>query len=286
MNDARVEQSGPLISVVVALFQGADTLQRCIDSVAGQTYAAKELIVVDGGSTDGTREILRRNESRISYWESEPDRGIYHAWNKGIARARGEWITFLGSDDYFWTADVLERMAPVLARAYPAVRIVYGAAVRVNRDGEEVVRVGEDWATAKRTFAQVMNVPHPGLMHHRSVFADHGGFDESFRIAGDYELLLRELRGRDALFVPDIVVAGVQHGGISATPRGRLLSLTESRLAQRRHGIGRPGRVWMIAYAKAVLRLGLWRILGSRIAPYVFDFGRALSGKGPYWTRQ
>lgn len=286
MTVAESSASAPLISVVIAVFNGAETMQRCIDSVSVQTYAAKELIVIDGGSTDGTVEMLRQNESKLAYWESGADRGIYHAWNKGIAHARGEWICFLGADDYFWRTDVLERMAPVLSRAYPPVRVVYGEVLRTNRLGEEVVRVGEHWQSAKETFNQVINIPHPGLMHHRSLFAEYGAFDESFRIAGDYELLLRELRDGNALFVPGLVVAGVQHGGVSATPQGRLLSLVESRRAQRMHGIKRPGRVWVVAYTKALIRLWLWRALGSRIAPYVFDFGRLISGKSPYWTRQ
>jgi len=286
MTAAQSGTSAPLISVVIAVFEGAETIQRCIDSVSVQTYVPKELIVIDGGSTDGTLEILRRNESNLAYWESEADRGIYHAWNKGLDHARGDWICFLGSDDQFWTPDVLERMVPTLVRAYPPVRVVYGEVLRVNRMGQEVLRVGEDWGSAKKSFQQVMNIPHPGLMHHRSLFEEHGGFDESFRIAGDYELLLRELRHNDALFVPGLVVAGVQHGGVSATPHGRLVSLVESRRAQRKLGITRPGRVWLVAYAKALIRLWLWRALGSRVAPYVFDFGRALTGKGPYWTRQ
>ena len=90
----------PLISIVVSVFNGADTLQQCIDSVTDQTYPAVELIVIDGGSTDGTREILLRNASKLAYWVSEPDRGIYHAWNKALVHAQGDWISFLGADDY------------------------------------------------------------------------------------------------------------------------------------------------------------------------------------------
>jgi glycosyltransferase involved in cell wall biosynthesis len=92
-----------MISVIVAVFNGAKTLQQCIDSVAGQTYPHKELIVIDGGSIDGTREILEGDATKLAYWVSEPDRGIYHAWNKALARARGDWICFLGADDYLWS---------------------------------------------------------------------------------------------------------------------------------------------------------------------------------------
>ena len=80
----------PTITIVIAVFNGAKTLERAIESVARQTYPYKELIVMDGGSTDGTVEILKRYGATIKYWESKPDRGIYHAWNKALDHAEGE----------------------------------------------------------------------------------------------------------------------------------------------------------------------------------------------------
>lgn len=79
--------AGALISVIVATFNNEGTLQQCIDSVAGQTYPHKELIVIDGGSSDGTVEPLKANKEKIAYWVSEPDRGIYQAWNKALPKA-------------------------------------------------------------------------------------------------------------------------------------------------------------------------------------------------------
>ena len=275
-----------LISIVVSVLNGAGTLQKCLDSIANQTHVAKELIVIDGGSTDGTRELLQRNQSKLTYWVSEPDRGIYHAWNKGLAKARGEWICFLGADDYFWAPDTLERLAPVLARAYPPARVVYGQVVFVNESGGAMQRIGEDWRALRERFRQIMCLPHTGLMHHRSLFEAHGEFDESFRIAGDYEMLLRELREGQAVFVPDMIVAAMTHGGVSSDPAGSLRMIREFRRAQLKNGIAGPGRHWAVAFAKAHLRVWLWRLLGHRIAPYVFDLFRLVSGKRTYWTRQ
>jgi hypothetical protein len=277
--------SQPRVSIVVSVLNGAGTLQEALDSVAGQTYAARELIVIDGGSTDGTQEILQRNASKLAYWVSEPDRGIYDAWNKGLARARGDWICFLGADDYLWAPDTLERLAPVLERAYPPIRLVYGEVAVVNESGGKMLRAGEDWRSARGRFRQIMCLPHTGLMHHRSLFEAHGNFDESFRIGGDYEMLLRELRTGEALFVPGLVVAGMRHGGVSSDPAGSLTMLREFRRAQRKHGLP-AGRHWLAAFAKAHLRVWLWRLLGNRVAPHVFDFLRRTSGKDPYWTRQ
>ena len=276
----------PLISVVVAVFNGAATLARCIDSISCQTYAATELIVIDGGSTDGTKEILERQHSKISYWISEPDQGIYDAWNKALLHAHGEWICFLGADDYLWSDDVLERIVPRLNEATPAIGLVFGQVVVVNRGGEEVSRVGHSWALAKTVFPQIMCIPHTGLMHHRRLFERWGNFDQSFRIAGDYEFLLRFLPGESACFVPGLVVAGMQHGGISSDPAGSLRMLRDFRRAQLMHGGKKPGRRWLVAYAKAHIRVWLWRMLGSRIAPYFFDCCRIITGKRAYWTRQ
>jgi Glycosyltransferases involved in cell wall biogenesis len=84
----------PLFTIIVAVLNSKETLERCIESVNSQTYPYKELIIKDGGSTDGTVEILKNNDDKIAYWESSPDHGIYHAWNKALQYARGEWICF------------------------------------------------------------------------------------------------------------------------------------------------------------------------------------------------
>src|SRR3990172_6849742 len=104
------QEFAPLISIIVAVYNGKATLQQCIDSVAQQTYPNKELVIIDGGSNDGTVELLEKNRSKFSYWISEPDRGIYNAWNKGLVQAHGEWVCFLGADDYLWDATVLGRI--------------------------------------------------------------------------------------------------------------------------------------------------------------------------------
>jgi glycosyltransferase involved in cell wall biosynthesis len=275
-----------MISVVVSVLNGAANLQQCIDSVVRQSHADRELIVIDGGSTDGTLELMRCNAPHLAYWISEPDRGIYHAWNKALAQVRGEWICFLGADDYFWSADTLEQLAPILAAAYPPTRVVYGQVALVNEQGGETQRLGEPWEAVRDRFRQIMCLPHTGLMHHCSLFEAHGRFDESYRIGGDYEMLLRELRLGTARFVPGLVVAGMRHGGASTDPAKSLKMILEFRRAQIQHGLGRPGRHWLAAHLRARLLVWLWRMLGQRAAPYVFDALRLISGKSPYWTRQ
>lgn len=275
----------PLISVIVAVFNGAKTLQQCIDSVTRQSYSCKELIIIDGGSDDGTVELLKANNAQISYWVSEPDRGIYNAWNKGLAQAKGDWICFLGADDYFWDAQVLVHIAETLRNCPPEIRVAYGQVMLLGAKDESLYPVGEPWQNVKERFKQVMCIPHQGVMHRRSLFERSGQFDESFRIAGDYELLLRELKTGDAVFITDLIITGMRQGGISSNPANTLRTMREIRLAQRMHGQRLPGRIWLAAIARVYVRLILWRVLGEGLARKAIDVYRRMIGLSAYWTK-
>lgn len=275
-----------MISIVVAVFNGGATLQQCIDSVAQQTYPQKELIIIDGGSDDGTVELLEANNHKISYWSSEPDRGIYHAWNKALRKANGEWICFLGADDYFWDANVLTRMNNHLEKLPYDIRIAYGQIMLVNSHGESLYPVGEPWEKIRQRFKERMCIPHQGVMHRRSLFERHGTFNESFRIVGDYEFLLRELKTADAVFLSDLIAVGMRQGtGKSSSPAAALLSLNETRRAQRLHGQRLPSLRWVMSWIKVHLRMVIWRMVGEEMARKVLDLGRRLLGQPDHWTR-
>jgi len=275
----------PKISVIIAVFNGAKTLQQCLDSVVKQSYSNVELIVIDGGSTDGTVDLLNQNQASISYWISEPDEGIYSAWNKGLEKVTGDWICFLGADDYFWDERVLEKMANALRELPLDVRVAYGQMMLLNQDGLDLYAIGDPWEGVRNRFKQIMCIPHPGLMHRRSLFRAHGRFDESFSIAGDYELLLRELKSADAVFVPDLILTGMRQGGISSNPKNSIKALYEARRAQRMHSQKLPGWIWMSAILKVYLRLILWRVLGESAARKALDIARSWRGMPPYWTK-
>jgi len=275
----------PLISIIVAVFNASKTLQQCIDSVAQQTYANKELIIIDGGSKDGTVDLLEANQQQISYWISEPDKGIYNAWNKGLSQAKGEWICFLGADDFFWDAQVLERMTAQLQAIPPDILVAYGQIMLLNNDGETLYPIGEPWEKIKDRFKQVMCIPHQGVMHRRSLFGQHGKFDESFRITGDYELLMRELKTGDAVFIPDLITTGMRQGGISSDPANSLVAMREMRRAQQMHGQRLPGWIWIAAMARVYVRLLLWRILGEGLTRKALDMYRRMMGGPSHWTK-
>ena len=129
----------PRMTIISAVYNGSKTLQHCIDSVVNQTYSNKEIIIIDGGSKDGTLDIIRRNESRISYWNSEPDKGIYDAINKGIAKATGEVVAVLNSDDFYAHPEVLSCVAKEFSEK--KTDTVFGELVYVKPGEEEKVTV-------------------------------------------------------------------------------------------------------------------------------------------------
>ncbi|RVT46915.1 glycosyltransferase [Rheinheimera sediminis] len=175
------------ISVVVAVFNGEKTIRSCIDSFLKQTYSEKELIVFDGHSTDSTRSILQQYDKEISYWKSEKDSGIADAWNKALKHVTGEWVIFLGADDQFYSVDVFERMAAVLKES--VADFVFG---QIVFDGGEYegIRIGKETTLAE--LKRKMTFPHTATFNRVEFLQELGDFDESFKIAIDYELVLRK----------------------------------------------------------------------------------------------
>ncbi|MBF0188890.1 MAG: glycosyltransferase, partial [Magnetococcales bacterium] len=205
----------PTFSVIIATKNASCTLARCVDSVLSQTFESFELIIQDGESTDGTLECLATYDDPRLTIHSEPDESIYQAWNRALEQATGEWICFLGADDYYWSTDVLSRLHPHCRRARQSgIRFVYGSIHAVNGVPPVVLStLGKPWESARQRFVHEMSVPHPGSLHHRDLFHDHGQFDPSFKIVGDYDFLLRELPRRAAWFADGIIIAGVSTGG-------------------------------------------------------------------------
>jgi glycosyltransferase involved in cell wall biosynthesis len=264
----------PTFSVVIAVFNGAGTLQRALDSVFDQSYPGWEIVVMDGGSTDGTQAILERNADRIAYWESAPDRGICHAWNKALDHVTGDWICFLGADDRYHDADVFARIAEALPAPEADTRIVYGQLARIKGDGWVQHRGGKPWTRRhRRRFAKGEMIPHPSTFHRRSIFDERGRFDERFKIAGDYEWLLRELLARDPAFVR-VVVVDMAPGGLSNRPSTALRMAREVYLARYLNGRvrtppWRSSRLW-----RQLARIWLDRYVAPRVSGVRARLGR------------
>lgn len=237
------DRHSPLISIVTAVYNGAVDLRITIQSLSTQTYDNFEYLVIDGGSSDGSVEVLEEAGDLIDFWISEPDSGIYDAWNKGLANVRGDWIGFLGSGDRY-TPDALSEYAHNITLGqrdleYISSRVIYGS-------DESSRRIGSAWKWPD--FAHHMTVAHVGSLHSRSLFRRYGEYDPRYRIVGDYELLLRAGSKLRAAFV-DNVTAFMLPGGISNS----IAALREARLAKVAT-LARSPRVAAVDYAVAVCK--------------------------------
>lgn len=181
------------ISVITATYNSGRTIGDTLESVLRQTYSDVELIVVDGASRDDTMDVVRRYEPRFGgrlHWTSEPDRGIYDAMNKGIARATGDVIGILNSDDFYTSDTVLERVAEAMAGG--DVDAVYGD-IHYVRDGDlhKCVRYYSSRPFRRGLMRLGFMPAHPSFYCRREVYERCGTFDTTYRVAADFENLLR-----------------------------------------------------------------------------------------------
>jgi glycosyltransferase involved in cell wall biosynthesis len=254
----------PFISVITVSFNAGDFIEQTIQSVLSQSYPALEYIIIDGGSTDGTPEIIRRYESRLAYWHSRPDRGVAHAFNLGLEQAHGDWLLFLNADDLLLEPTGIEHMAAHLARHQDA-DVVFGQIVSLTREQHpEALPLcqigGHPWRWHE--FRRVNRIPHQAAFTRREYFDRVGRFDETFRIAMDYDHFLRARENLKAHFVP-LVLAGMRTGGVCGIDI--VDSLQEFRRAQLKN---RALPRWL---AEVNFGLRVARLYAGKLAHLVID---------------
>lgn len=217
-------------SIIVAVRDGGRWLDRLLDSLEGQTHGDWEALVQDGGSTDGTLDILaRRGDERVKV-VSGPDAGVYDAWNKALDRAGGEWMQFLGADDALPDKHVLARAARALADLPEGVDFAQGGLV-LGRGGEARETLARSRAEVFRFFVGGMPLLTPACFFRKTLFAGPGGrFDASYRIAGDFAFVAERLSPANLALLP-FVTAYMEVGGLSSALRTRPLLDAERKRA-------------------------------------------------------
>jgi len=197
--------STPLISVILVCRDPGARLRAALESVWTQAGADCELVVIDGASTDGTREWLETQRARLSTLVSEPDHGVYDAMNKGVAAARGDWVLFLGADDRLLDG-ALAGIVPSLKQTTAGV--VVGEAAY---DDGRVYRLGAvTTAAVRRNF-----VHHQAAFYRRTLFAKHGKFDGALQLQADYDFNLRLVQSQVPFAASPVRVAACASGGLS-----------------------------------------------------------------------
>lgn len=209
-------------SIVTVSFNSVETISDTIRSVVGQDYPHVEFIVVDGGSTDGTLDVVRGFGNRIAKIISEPDRGIYDAMNKGIRAATGDFVGFLNSDDFYIDPGVVRR---ILDRAHRSnADTVFADLVIVDaRDTDRTVRYYDSSRFHPNRLRWGWMPAHPTFFAKRELYERFGGFSLDYRIAADFEVIARLLykAGASYAYLPEVVVkmraGGVSTGGLRSS---------------------------------------------------------------------
>jgi glycosyltransferase involved in cell wall biosynthesis len=232
----------PLLTVVTPCLNSAATLPEALESVRSQRLGeAVEHVVVDGGSSDGTVELLSAADG--IEWTSEPDRGLSDAMNKGIARARGDWIGWLNADDYYLPG-ALERVRDALA-ARPDALWLTAPCLIVDGDGREIRRGVTRYKRfflrhyGRRSLLVQNYVAAPSTFVRRSALLDAGGFDERFSYSMDYDLWLRLAERADPVVLAE-PLAAFRMAGQSLSMTGFQRQFEEHAQNAREHGGGHP----------------------------------------------
>ena len=252
--ESATTEAAPRLSIIIATWQAASTLERCLDSIVAQEFKDWELLLADGASTDGTVDLIAKYEPHIAWWQSRKDDGVYDAWNQALRRARGEYVCFLGADDAWLDNESLTRIFTAIGdRRHD---LVTSRGLFSDSSTGKSFAFGSAWNY--RRIGRRTVVCHPGLLHRRSLFDTYGTFDTHYRIAGDLDFLLRLPQDLEALHV-DTTSVLVEAAGISR--QNVLARLREQRevLAHcRRYGSIRAYIVWV----DKLWRLPIARLLG------------------------
>ena len=200
-------QKIPEVSIITVVRNDASGLERTIDSVAAQDYPHREYVIVDGASTDGTPEVLRRRTAEVTRWISEPDSGIFQAMNKGARMARGEYLCFMNAGDRFASPAALS----AIFNPPPRTELLWGDCIIESARGVEYDSARE----VLRRLHRQMTVCHQSLFVRRAALLQRP-FDETFRIAADYDFLCERLLAGAAWEYRAVPVSRINDTGASA----------------------------------------------------------------------
>jgi glycosyltransferase involved in cell wall biosynthesis len=203
----------PLITIITVVRNGEKTIKRAIESVVNQTYKNIEYIIIDGNSTDKTLNIIKKYNSKIDYWMSEPDKGIYDAMNKGVLLARGEYIQFLNADDYLAKQDVISRISQGIIKYNPDA--IYGKIQPFSYDKCSY----STWPNKEKSINDLKKggmLAFPAVFIKRKKIISLGGFNLEYPIAADKDLIYRFFNAKYKIIFFNKVITYFYTKGVSS----------------------------------------------------------------------
>ena len=216
-----MSQGLPKISVITVCLNAEKAIKRTIESVLVQSYSSLEYIIIDGESTDGTKQIVESFGSRINCFVSEKDTGIYDAMNKGIGKATGDLIIFLNAGDYYVSPNVLSYAFNKMN--FEKADVFFARFLWEDVTKKEII-LSDNFATQFDWDLKNSNFPHPATFYKKSIFSRIGTFNEAYKILGDYEWNARALVKHRVIFqYIDVITALFSTDGISNSDRNRVL---------------------------------------------------------------
>lgn len=207
--------NAPTISIVIAVKNAKSLLADTLKSIRMQHYPNLEIIVVDGASTDGTIDTIKKNQDIISRYVSEPDKGISDAFNKGIKLATGTYINFQGAGDTLYSSNAI---AQLFENVPDTTQLVCGQVTRVKEDGITPIWIAPKTVKPFNPISLLfkMSLPHQALFTHKDFFKTFGLFDETVRFAMDYDLLLRAYHQFPKTVVKPVMISNWRAGGVGS----------------------------------------------------------------------
>lgn len=287
-DEIRRHTDKPIITIITSTYNVVQDLHWTIESIEGQTYPNIQWIVADGASTDGTIEILKKHSDLIDYWFSEPDTGIYDAWNKALKHVKGDWVQFIGAGDELYESNTLEKVAPYLKEAYPEHKLVYGQVMHISEKGRKELYVsGEPWENYEgqwSTYVRPEIPTHPAIYHHFSLFQDIK-FDTKLKISADSLFILQALKQNNTMLFVEIIVDKFVVGGISDSFDSFPKIYNEMRYIKDILGFHAPFHIRTVGKAKYWFKTNLIKMFGIRKSMTIIDGIRVLIGKEKVWTK-
>lgn len=238
------------IAIITVVYNNAATIFDALQSVRAQQEIGVEHIIIDGGSTDGTLKLIKQWAPSSTVLISEPDRGIYDAMNKGLRLATSDIVGFLNSDDVYFDHRVLKRIKTVFD-SHPAIQIVYGDLVYVQKNNlSQTVRIWKSKPYYDLFFEEGNVPPHPAFFVRRTTLTQSGGFDLTYSLAADYELMFRLLKVKQcpSLYLPHTLVKMRLGGKTNQSLKNIVIGNKEIIQTWEKHRLRIPLKFWVRRY--------------------------------------